>query len=147
MNKSLLLSVILSGAKNLGCSGRFFVAENDHQNDKLSRFNKCLIASAALIVAAGIVMYSPVFEASFWTDDFSFVEMAARLPLPAYLAQYWDPRAPDVSWYRPVQGFMYYVDEENTLREQLRWSAKERRCANRFLGHGPLVGRWRGRAD
>ena len=60
--------------------------------------------------AAGLAMYSPVFDAGFWTDDFTFVATAAQLALPSYLLQYFDPRMPDLSWYRPLQGIQWWVE-------------------------------------
>ncbi len=68
------------------------------------------LAGAAIIVIAGILMYSPVYEAGFWTDDFSFVELAARLSTPDYLLRFFDPQAIDIQWYRPFQGMQWWIE-------------------------------------
>ena len=65
--------------------------------------------SGALVLAAGLVLFSPVLAAGFWTDDYTFVEMAARLPFLQYLSQDFDPRDL-ISWYRPLQGMLWWIE-------------------------------------
>jgi len=80
-----------------------------------SRFNilnsprKWTWLAAIAIVIAGVLQFSPVFAASFWTDDYTFVEMAARLSFVQYMRQYFDPRDL-ISWYRPLQGMLWWLE-------------------------------------
>ncbi len=68
-----------------------------------------MLLVATGVVSAGVLMFSPVFAAGFWTDDYTFVEMAARLPFVQYLRQYFDPRDL-ISWYRPLQGMLWWLE-------------------------------------
>ncbi len=60
----------------------------------------------ATLVATGFLAYNPALEIGFWTDDFSFLDLAGRLGLADYLAYYFDPRA-QIAWYRPLQGLQW----------------------------------------
>ncbi len=71
---------------------------------------KWWLAGAAVIFVTGILIYSPVFEAGFWTDDFSFAELAARLSTQEYMLRFFDPQAIDIQWYRPFQGVQWWIE-------------------------------------
>lgn len=75
----------------------------------LTRMPRWMLLTAIAIISTGAVMFSPVFAAGFWTDDYTFLEMAARLPFVQYLRQYFDPRDL-ISWYRPLQGMLWWLE-------------------------------------
>ncbi len=68
------------------------------------------IISALALGVAGMLMFSPAFHAGFWTDDFVFVELAARRGLGDYLLYYFDPRNTELLWYRPFQGLQWWIE-------------------------------------
>ena len=68
------------------------------------------VVSALVLGIAGMLVFSPVFQAGFWTDDFVFVELAARRRLVDYLSYYFDPRNIELLWYRPVQGIQWWIE-------------------------------------
>ncbi|MEW5717223.1 MAG: hypothetical protein AB1817_01210 [Chloroflexota bacterium] len=78
--------------------GRFFESRGWH------------VVSALMLGVAGIFVFSPVFQAGFWTDDFVFVELAARRGLADYLSYYFDPRNIELLWYRPAQGIQWWIE-------------------------------------
>lgn len=55
------------------------------------------------------VIYFPALKIGFWSDDYAFVETAARLPLEEYLVWYFDPRV-QALWYRPIPGMLFWIE-------------------------------------
>lgn len=68
------------------------------------------IIGGVVIWVAGLFLFSPVFQAGFWTDDFVFLEWAARRSVADYFAFYFDPRNLELSWYRPIQGLQWWIE-------------------------------------
>ena len=64
---------------------------------------KYLVWSAVVIVGVSMVLYRPVLEAGFWSDDYHVISPAARLSWQGFLTYYVDPRVQWI-WYRPMQG-------------------------------------------
>lgn len=68
-----------------------------------------LLIGGVVILIAGALMYSPSFDAGFWTDDYAFVARAARATFPQGLVDAFDPFA-DIAWYRPLQIVQWLVE-------------------------------------
>lgn len=67
-----------------------------------------LLGGFVIAVAVGVTYYSAL-KIGFWSDDYAFVEVAARLPLLDYLVWYFDPRV-QALWYRPIPGMLWWVE-------------------------------------
>ncbi|MBI5031828.1 MAG: glycosyltransferase family 39 protein [Chloroflexi bacterium] len=82
-----------------------------HLNDlRLVRSPSWSIFTALTLGIAGLILYGPILQAGFWTDDFVFVELAARRTFADYFAFYFDPRNLDLQWYRPMQGIQWWIE-------------------------------------
>jgi len=64
---------------------------------------KYLLLSALVIVGVSLVLYRPVLDAGFWSDDYHVISPAARFSWQDFLTYYVDPRVQWI-WYRPMQG-------------------------------------------
>ncbi len=74
---------------------------------------------AFLIGVVVLVAYQPALSIGFWTDDYSFIDIAGRLPFLQNLVFYADPFNQS-HWYRPVQGMAWWV-AYNLLHGDATW--------------------------
>jgi dolichyl-phosphate-mannose-protein mannosyltransferase len=75
----------------------------------LSR-SRMLIVLGGCIVAATIgVVYYSALTIGFWSDDYAFLETAARLSFRDYIIWYFDPRM-QALWYRPIPGLLWWIE-------------------------------------
>jgi hypothetical protein len=75
------------------------------------RFSLSWISSilAGFIIAVMVlVAYHPALSIGFWTDDYTFVDMAGRFPLWHNIVFYFDPLHQG-HWYRPAQGMAWWI--------------------------------------
>ncbi len=66
-------------------------------------WDKYLIVGAVVLVGVNLILYRPVLDAGFWSDDYHVISPAARLSWQDFLIYYVDPRVQWI-WYRPIQG-------------------------------------------
>jgi hypothetical protein len=76
------------------------------RNPSLS--NSLSIFAGFVISAVVLIAYQPALSIGFWTDDFSFIDLAGRLPFGNYIAFYFDPLNQS-HWYRPAQGMAWWL--------------------------------------
>ncbi len=67
------------------------------------------IFQALLLAAVVFFVYASSLTTGFFADDYNFIEPAARLDPPQYLAHYFDPRV-QTMWYRPMQGIQIWIE-------------------------------------
>lgn len=60
------------------------------------------------ISVVGLITYYPASRIGLLNNDWYYLEQVARLSLPQYFIQYFDPRL-QTGWYRPVFGILYLV--------------------------------------
>ncbi len=64
---------------------------------------------ALALVAVAVVIHRAALDVGFWTDDYTFFQIAGRLGLADYLRYYFDPFL-NIVGYRPLQGMMWGLD-------------------------------------
>ncbi len=69
---------------------------------------KQTILSATAIFVVGLLTYYSASRIGLVHLDWTYLEPAARLSLPQYLVQYFDPRL-QTGWYRPIFGIFWLV--------------------------------------
>ncbi|MCI0475935.1 MAG: hypothetical protein L0Y55_06780, partial [Anaerolineales bacterium] len=66
------------------------------------------VGCLSVIAITTLIVYQPALSVGFWTDDYTFIDMAGRLDFLAYLIAYLDPRV-QWHWYRPMQGLQWWI--------------------------------------
>lgn len=56
-----------------------------------------------------LITYFAAWRIGFWSDDYAFIEVAARLSFIENLLWYFDPRLQSL-WYRPIPGMLWWFE-------------------------------------
>jgi hypothetical protein len=71
--------------------------------------NRLSWLSLFAIILVAFTTYASSLNSGFIWDDWDFVKFLIRLPFPAYMAQYFDPRL-QFMWYRPMSGVLWWMN-------------------------------------
>jgi hypothetical protein len=66
------------------------------------------VLGALAVFAVGLFTYYSASRIGLLNNDWYYLDQVARLSLPQYLVQYFDPRL-QTGWYRPIFGLLYLV--------------------------------------
>lgn len=72
-------------------------------------WNVCKIIGGLIIGVVVAMTYFAAWRIGFWSDDYAFIEVAARLSFVENLVWYFDPRLQSL-WYRPIPGMLWWFE-------------------------------------